>query len=227
MPPPRFAIAFGLVGLAGAWDAAARHLGGSPVVGAVIAAFGAAVLVALITVYVVERVRVPGSFAADFHSPVAFPFLTLPIVSAELLVSRLAVVAPIPAAAAFIALLAAGILLAVVHLTRLASGAISAGHLHGGQLLPSVAGTIVPAVVLARLGFDAPAAAFLGTGLLLALLFTVLLAVSAIGGTPVVPAVLPTLGILIAPPALGGVVALELDADGRLIAAFLGLTVVA
>lgn len=227
VPPSRFAIAFGLTGLAGAWDAVARYLGGSPVVGSAIALLATVVLVGLIGVYVAERVRVPGSFTADFRSPVQFPFLSLPIVSAELLISRLAVATPIPAAAGFTALLCVGMVLAFVHLVRLVSGAITAQHLHGGQLLPSVAGTIVPAVVLARLGFDAAAAALLGIGLVLALLFAGLLAGAAFGGTAVAPPLRPTLAILIAPPALGGTVALALDADVRVIAAFCGLTALA
>jgi len=217
--PPRFAIAFGLTGIAGAWDAAARQLAGSSLVGWVLAVVAAAVLVALLTGYVAGLRLRPEGGRADLSSPVLFPFFALPIVSAELLVSRLVPVRP-TAMAAFFALAALGAVVAVVHLARLISGRIEARHLHGGHLLPSVAGTIVPALVLARWGWDAAAIALLAIGLALAGMFAGLLVVATSTGHSIPAALRPTLAILVAPPALGGSVAIALHGDQRVVAAF-------
>jgi tellurite resistance protein TehA-like permease len=225
MAPNLFAIGFGLVGLAGAWDAAARSLGAPEAIGIVLGIVAAAFWAGQCALYLVQRWRVRGSFVDVARNPVALPFLMLQILSGEFLAARLAGVLPAEVAVAcwVLALLGAGI--AVAQLSLLLRGGILARHLHGGQLLPSVTGPLVAGLLAARADERDLSIGLLGVGLASAVLFTAVLIAAALLGHPVAKGLSPTLAILVSAPALGGLIVTQLDPATPVTDVFAGLTV--
>jgi tellurite resistance protein len=202
VPPNFFGIPFGLAGLAEAWHAAAPTLGTSTVVPNAIDIVAAVAWLALVTTYAARGVR---SVLADLRDPVLAPFVPVAAIAGMLLGSALSAYN-----------LAAGRVLVSVFLVitigvggwltgQWIVGDVDQGKFHPGYFLPTVAGGLVGAFCAAQVHLHAVGEASFGIGLLCWLLLGSIL-LNRLFFRPALPAALvPTLAIELAPPAVAGV----------------------
>jgi len=204
VPPSLFTIALGLAGLGQAWHAAEPVLGVPAAVPDAIFAVAAAAWVALVAAYAAQGWR---QVLADLRDPVLGAFVPAAAITAMILGGALAAAAP----AAF----AAGRVLVVVFLAgtivtggwltgQWITGRLDQDTMHPGYFLPTVAGGLAGATAAAGVRLPAVAEASFGIGIGAWLLL----------GSPVwtrlffrpmLPAALvPTLAIELAPPAVAG-----------------------
>ncbi|HEX4831784.1 MAG TPA: hypothetical protein VH478_11905 [Trebonia sp.] len=201
-PPNLFAIPFGLAGLAEAWDAAGPTLRTPTAVPDAVSVIAALAWVTLLACYGAQGTA---GALADFRDKTLSPFMSLAPITGMLLAVTL------PAHA-----LAAGQALVVVFLVAtLAFGGLLTGEwivarldydaAHPGYFLPTVAGGLVGAFCAAEVHLHGLAVASFGIGLLSWLLVgsTIL---NRLFFHPWLPsALVPTLAIELAPPAVAGI----------------------
>ena len=197
-----FGVAFGLTGLADAWRAAGPVLGIPSAVPDALFILAAAVWLILVVAYAAQgRVQV----LADLRDPVLAPFVSVPAIVATTLGAALATVA-----------FAAGRIIVVIFLVlTLALGGWLIGQwvfldlphdrLHPGYFLPTVAGGSVGATAAAGVNLHGAAEVSFGIAVISWLLLgsTVLNRLFFRPALP--PALIPTLAIELAPPAVVGV----------------------
>ncbi len=199
-------VGFGLSGLAGTWTTAAAA-------GLAPALVGDVLWVAAATAWAVTLVRVatgPGgsrALTADLRHPVLGPFAALAPTVGMLLGARLALEAGATGSTGRVLVAAfavAAAAFAMWFLADLLLGDHRVESLHGGYLLPTTAAALVAGQSLGTAGRDAAGHAAWGVGLLSwALVGAVLLGRLAVGPA-LPPALLPTLAIFSAPPAVAG-----------------------
>lgn len=203
IPLNLFGIGFGLSGLAGTWTAVADVGLGPAVVGDVLWLVAAAVWLVTLVRY---AARAGGARAvlADLRHPVLGPFAALAPTTALLLGGRLDREDRTAGQVLVVAALVVATAFGVWFLATLLEGGRDVDTLHGGYLLPTTAAALVGAQALAVAGWDTAARAAFAAGVLSWLLVgAVLLARLAL--RPALPAALvPTLAIFSAPPAVAG-----------------------
>jgi tellurite resistance protein len=202
VPPNFFGIPFGLTGLAEAWHAAAPTLGTSAVVPDVIDIVAALAWLALVVLYAARGAR---SAIADLHDPVLAPFVPVAAIAGMLLGSALSAYS-----------LAAGRVLVVAFLVitigvggwltgQWIVGEQDQGKFHPGYFLPTVAGGLVGAFCAAQVHLHAVGEASFGIGVLCWLVLGSILLNRLFFRAALPPALVPTLAIELAPPAVAGV----------------------
>lgn len=201
VPPNFFGIPFGLAGLAEAWDAASPVLGTPAAIGDAIDIAGAAAWLPLVAMYVA---RGPRSILADLRDPVLGPFVPVAAIAGMLLASALSAYS-----------FGAGRVLVIVFLVITISaggwltgqwiaGDLDPGKFHPGYFLPTVAGGLVGAFCAAQVHLRTVGEASFGIGILCWLLLGSIL-LNRLFFRPALPAALvPTLAIELAPPAVAG-----------------------
>jgi tellurite resistance protein len=202
VPPNAFGIAFGMAGLAEVWRAAAPVLGVPSGVPDGLFILAAVVWLTLVAAYAAQR---PARLGADLRDPVQAPFLSLPPTGGMILGASLATVAFTAGQVIVITFLVIAVGLGGWLFGQWVVGDISHDQLHPGYFLPTVAGTLVGASTAIEVHLHAAADASFGIGIISWLLLgsTVL---NRIFFHPSLPAALvPTLAIETAPPAVAGV----------------------
>lgn len=202
VPPNAFGIAFGLAGLAEVWRAAGPVLGIPSGVPDGLFILTAAVWLILIAAYAAQR---PARLRADLRDPVQAPFLALPSTVGMILSASLATVAFTAGQALVIVFLVITVVLGGWLFGQWVVGDIDHEQLHPGYFLPTVAGALVGAAAAVEVHLHAAADASFGIGIISWLLLgsTVL---NRIFFHPSLPtALIPTLAIETAPPAVAGV----------------------
>jgi tellurite resistance protein len=200
IPPNLFAIALGLAGLGQAWRAAETVLGVPPAVPDAIFILAAAVWLVLVAGYAAQGLR---RVLADLRDPVLSPFVPVAAITPMILGAALAT-------AAF----AAGRLVVVIFLavTIAAGGWLTgqwiAGDLdqdstHPGYLLPTATGGLVGAAA-AQVHLHAAAEASFGIGIVCWLLLYSIITNRLLFRRALPAALVPTLAIELAPPAVAG-----------------------
>jgi len=201
VPPNLFGIAFGLVGLGGAWNAASRTLGVSRAVPDAIFLLAAVAWLVLIAGYAAQG---PRQLLADLRHPVLAPFVSLAVIVPMILASALATVAFAAGRVLVIVFLAATIAAGGWLTGQWIVGDLGQDSAHPGYFLPTVAGGLIGATVAAQVHLHAIAEASFGIGILCWLLLgsTIL---NRLFFRPALPAALvPTLAIELAPAAVAG-----------------------
>jgi tellurite resistance protein len=201
----RYAIALGFAGLGGVWTEAQSTVNASPLVGLCLVVAAFIVWLWLTVRYVVGLIRSPGALAADLDHETTGPSVAyLPVVAILITThfhAQLGSVAPW-INGIFVAMLA---VVCAFLLTRWVSGSFAVSSPHPGYFLPVVAGPFI-----ASLGFStefehgAAVAAF-GVGVFFWAITGSVVFGRLMTGGPLAPGSLPSLGILLAPPATGGV----------------------
>jgi tellurite resistance protein len=203
-PPNFFSIPFGLAGLAVVWRLMASVYGSPPAVGDALFIASAAVWLALGAGAVARLLRAPRALLAELRDPVLSPFWVLPWIVGMLLASGLEAHAHAAAKVIFIACLLATIVYGgwltgqwfVVDLDR--------SKLHPGYFLPTVAGGLLGGGLAADMGLHALGWLSFGIGIVSWLLLGSLM-INRLFFTAMLPAALvPTLAIEVAPPAVAG-----------------------
>jgi len=211
VPPNFFGIPFGLAGLAEAWSAAAPTLGTPVVVPDAIDIVAAVAWLPLVVIYAAQGVR---SLLADLRDPVLAPFVPVPAIAGMLLGSALS---PYDLAAA-------RVLVCVFLVITIGAGGwltgqwiaaeVDQGKFHPGYFLPTVAGGLIGAFCAAQVHLHAVGEASFGIGVLCWLVLGSIL-LNRLFFRPALPAALvPTLAIEIAPPAVAGLAYFALGGPG-------------
>ncbi|ROR35908.1 tellurite resistance protein TehA-like permease [Curtobacterium sp. JUb34] len=203
LPLNTFGIAFGTAGLAGTWTVAGVELGAPPAIGEVL--WAAAALAWVITI--VRSLRRPGGvrgIRADLRHPVLGPFAALVPAVGSLLAAHLSATSPVVGAVGVWVMLVLTTAFGAWFLTSLLTVPRDIGTLHGGYLLPTVAGSLLAAQSLATIGAQTLAVGYFAAGILFWILIGAML-VARLATGPAIPApLLPTLAIFSAPPAVAG-----------------------
>ncbi|MDM0083365.1 SLAC1 anion channel family protein [Variovorax sp. J31P179] len=205
LPVNLFASVMGLSGLALAWRLAHDRFGAPAFVGEAIGAFALGVFVLVALGYLTKLAQHPQAVRAEFQHPVAGNFFGTIAISVLLLS---AVVEPYSAAAAratwTIGVLAA-FALSFVAVSRLLKGQVDASHAMPAWLIPGVAtldiavtGGHMPMAWASEINLFAGA-----VGAVLALVLFAMIVSRLVHRDPLVPAMTPSLMILVAPFAVG------------------------
>lgn len=210
IPAAFFAVVLGLAGLGGVWRRASRVYGMPAIVGEVLIGCAVAVWALLLVLYAAKWWLVRDRALEEAHQPVQYCFIGLAGVATMLIAGALL---PYSRLATLI-LFVPGLLFTV------AFGVWRTGQLwQGGRddalttpvlYLPVVGGAFVSATVLARLGHVDWAQMAFGAGALSWLAIESIVLRRLYNSPTLAPAMRPTLGIQLAPPAVGGVAYLAL-----------------
>ena len=204
IPLNTFAIGFGLAGLAEAWDVGGVALNLPPVVAQLLWAVAAIAWLWLLVAHLVRGARSSASLVGQLRHPAQGPIAALVPITGMLLAGELFTLLP-PAGIALLLLsdVVAGLFAAWLIGTWL-QGGLQLEAVHGGYLLPTVAGGLVGADVAAKAGLSSLGWALFGVGVFFWIIMT-LLVVLRLAFRPSLPdPLVPTMAILVAPPAVGG-----------------------
>lgn len=213
LQPNLFSIPLGLIGLAGAWRrlvVLGVTIGNPASLWLFVAGIG--IFGVLLALWLCKLAFHPAIVRAEWQHPVQGALLALIPVTVLLAIALAAPALPLPPAV-WISLAAATFLMQTVlawqMVARLASGQMPAELITPALYLPTVAGGIVGAMTLNALDLAGWAALLFGMGLGAWALLEVRILNSLFAG-PLPPALRPTLGIEIAPAAVGTLAAATL-----------------
>lgn len=203
VPAGFFGIVLGLAGLAGSWRLAAKVWNVTPAIGEALSLLAAAIWLMLMLFYVAKWIWFRSEALAEFNHPVLCCFVgVIPVTTALVGWAIRPYLYPLALALAIIGI--AGQLVFGIYRT----GALwKGGRDHAATTpvlyLPTVAGSFVSALVLSAFGHVSWAVPFFGAGLLswLAIESVLLHRLYVVAELP--PLLRPTLGIQLAPPAVG------------------------
>lgn len=213
-PVSFFAVVMGTGGLSLATHKLERLLDAGPRASLVIGGIAGAAFLVIGLLYLAKALRHPRAVIAEWHHPVRLSFF--PTISISLLVLSL-VALPVSRDAAE-PLWIAGTVMQVVFSLAVLSAWIGhrefqPPHLNPAWFIPAVGNIIVP-VAGVPLGYVEPSWFFFSFGLLFWLVLLTLVFNRLIFHTPLPERLLPTLTILIAPPAIGFLAWLGLSGHG-------------
>ena len=221
LPVSFFSTVMGMTGLAIAWQKAHLALGVPEVVWMSIAGFSSAVSIALLAAYALKMVRFSREVAAEWKHPVRVNFF--PTISISLLLLGIVWLEKAPSLA-FI-LWAAGTLIHLAFTFAILSSWMyhthyDIKHANPGWFIPVVGNLFVP---ICGVQFVSPEIAwfFFSIGLIFWIVLMTIVLYRIVFHDPIPPRLLPTLFILLAPPAVGFIaysaLSLELDAFARVL----------
>jgi len=203
VPASMFGMVLGIVGLGGAWRIASRVWLLPSWPGEAIIGLGAAVWLILLVLYAAKWAARRQESLAEFHHPIQCCFVGIVPVSTVLVGLALRPYGAVPA------LWIVGLGIA----GQLTFGIYRTGELWKGNrdpstttpilYLPTVAGSFVSAIALGTFGFGGWGMPFFGAGLLSWLAIESVLLHRLYVVSELAPALRPTLGIALAPPAVG------------------------
>lgn len=201
IPPNFFGIAFGLTGLGAAWEAARKIVTVPAAVPDTIDIVAAAVWAALLAWYVAGGLR---QVLADLRDPVQSPFVSLAAIVPMLLSASLSAVAFTAGRALVVVFLAVTIVYGGWLTGQWIAESLSQERAHPGYFLPTVAGGLLGAYAATTVNLHALAEVSFGIGILSWFLLGSTLLFRLFFSTMLPPALVPTLAIEIAPPAVAG-----------------------
>ncbi|MEU2261426.1 TDT family transporter [Streptomyces sp. NPDC019645] len=203
---PHFAIPLGLAGLGGAWTAGVLVLHAPKWVDDTLYTVAGVLWLLFSAVYIGERARHRGAFRSDRESAASGAGAAFLPVVGILLIVHFGRYMPLAAARTVCWILVAA--LAVVAAQLLAhwlTGQLTFQQLHPGYTLPLVAGPFIAAIGLASVQAVSAARAALGVGMFFWVVIGGVITARLITGGPLPERVLPSLSVLLAPPATGGI----------------------
>jgi len=221
MPVSFFAVAMGLAGLAIAWEKAGHVLGLPGAVGLVLQAVTAGAFVLLALAYLVKLFSHRAAVMQELHHPVKLSFF--PTISISLLLLAIATLRSAPALSEGLWLV--GMVLHLGFTLYVLSAWINHSHFEIQHMNPAwfipVVGNIVVPIAGVEHGYIEPSWFFFSVGVVFWLVLLVIVFYRVIFHPPLPGKLVPTLFILIAPPAVGFIAYLkltgELDAFARVL----------
>ncbi len=202
VPAPLFAAVMGLAGLGLAWRRAHEALGWPQAVGEALLALSAAVFAALVLLYAAKLVRFPAEVRAEFAHPVRVNFF--PAMSISLLLMAIAAL-PYGRGLAEPLWLAGAVLhlgFAVAVIRRWIVHPYQIQQINPAWFIPVVGNIIVP-IAGVPLGYAEVAWLFFAVGLVFWLVLFAIVLYRIIFHDPLPGRLIPTLVIMLAPPAIG------------------------
>jgi tellurite resistance protein len=198
-----FGIAFGLAGLAGTWTAASDALEINRAAANVLWLVAFVVWLVSLARYF-RGARTPKQVLTDLEHPVLGPFASLVTTTGMLYGAALSHYAPTAGRVVVLVMFVLGLAVATLFFTRLLVRQRDIDQLHAGYLLPTVAAGLIGGQSLATVGLPELGYGSFGVGILMWLLLGAAL-LGRLAFRPALPAALvPTLAIFAAPPAVGG-----------------------
>lgn len=227
IPLNTLAIPFGLAGLAESWTASSAVLGLPEIVPNVFWLIAAAGWVGMIVAHLVRGARVRLPLADQLRHPAQGPIAALVPVVGMLLGARLARALPTAGGVLVLASIAVALVLAGWLVARWLRGEATVTAAHGGYLLPTVAAGLVAASASAQIGWTALGWAAFAVGMLFWVVLFAALLVRFVAASALPAPLTPTLAVLVAPPAVGGLawIALTGSAEGPVVDGLAGATV--
>jgi len=204
-PVSLFASVMGIGGLAVAWRRAADLFSVSVAVGQTLAWVALAAFVVVFVAYAAKLVRAPRAVVEEVSHPMKMAFV--PTFSIALLVLPAALLPEQPRLAEamwWTGMAAQGILTLLVVRAWIGSPKMRTEHIHPGWFIPPVGNIVVP---LAGVSF-APSELtwfFFGVGIVYWIALLPLVLGRLIAAEPLPPRLLPTLAVMISPPAVGSI----------------------
>ncbi|SMX48036.1 SLAC1 anion channel family protein [Maliponia aquimaris] len=227
-PIPFFASVMGLSGMTLALHVAELQAGWPPLASSAALALTVAVFVGLSAIYTLKALRYPNAVAQEWRHPVKLSFFPALTISLLLIATALQAVQPGIARALWVvgALGQAGLTLAVLS-NWIGHRPFQTVHISPAWFIPAV-GNVVAPVAGVSLGFVESSWVFFAAGLVFWMVLLVLVMNRLIFHDPLPGRMVPTIAILIAPPAVAFLSWLQLnggvlDATARL---FYGTTIV-
>src|ERR1700761_3996089 len=220
VPPNLFAIALGTAGLGEAWAAARPVLGLPQAVPDAFLAAAALVWAVLVTFYLRQGGR---RILADLRDPVLAPFTSVAVITPVIPAVALAQ-ANLTAARVVVSVFVVATVVLGGWLTgQWVAGDIDQTAAHPGYFLPTVAGGLVGSYAAAEVQLRTVAEAMFGIGILCWLLLGSLVLNRLFFSRALPPALMPTLAIELAPPAVAGLAWFAINGGGNdLVARVLG-----
>jgi tellurite resistance protein len=211
IPLNTLAIPFGLIGWAGCWSTAQAAFGWASWTAEPFWAVAAAALIWLLVAHTIRGHRAGGSVADQLRHPAQGPIAAIVPLSVVMLGAHVHAAAPVLGSVLAYAGIASCIALSGSLVTLWIRGTVPLTAIHGAYFLPTVAAGFITAGVAANIGNPALAVAAFGfAAFFWVVLFTVLL-LRLIVAPPLPGPLTPTLAILVAPPAVGGMAWLEMN----------------
>lgn len=205
VPPNFFSISMGLAGLADAWRTANVLFGVPSFIGNVLYLITAVVFALLAGAVVTKLILRPGLLLAELRHQIAGPFYSLFPISGMLLTVGLGPHAYEVARALFLVFLVATFLFGGWITGRWISGPPGNDSIHPGYFLPTVAGGLIGGEGAADFGLNGLGWISFGIGILCWVLLGSLILNRLLVRPPLPAALVPTLAIEAAPPAVAGI----------------------
>jgi tellurite resistance protein len=204
IPLNTLAVGLGLAGLAELWSTAGATLKLPDVVGQLFWVIATVAWLWLIIAHIVRGAQSADSFASQLRHPAQGPIAALIPVTGMLIAGDLRSVIYWLGVTLFLVSLAVAAIFAGWLIALWLQGGLALESVHGGYLLPTVAAGFVAATVAGDAGFDLLGWALLGVGVFFWIIMT-LLVVIRLAFRPSLPdPLVPTMTILVAPPAIAG-----------------------
>jgi tellurite resistance protein len=203
IPFSALAIPFGLAGLAGTWSAATERLDLPPAIAEAFWIVAASAWLALIVAHGASGRRSSDTFAAQLRDPAQGPLAALIPIVAVLLGGHLEEYWTVAGTVVVVAGVVATFLFAAWHLAFLIGGHVNVEAIHGGYFLPTAAGGFIASIGLAKIGLREAAIGAFGVAILFWALILTVLVIRLAFRAPLPAPLVPTLAILLAPPAVG------------------------
>lgn len=201
VPLSWFSAPFGVSGLAGAWSYAAHAHLAPQIVGTLLGVLSGTVWIVLMVLYLRQVGGLRG-LAHDLADPTGGPFAALVLLTPTLLVVQVGHQAPNVARVAFDVVVVLMIGLAGWLIGLWISRPLELDRLHPGYFLPSLAGGYVASAGASALGQPHLAAVMFGLASLSWMVLGALVLARLMFRPPLPDALVPTMAIQIAPPAL-------------------------
>jgi tellurite resistance protein len=226
--PNLFGIAFGTVGLAECWRTAPEVVHAPSWIGDALAVVAGVAWVVVGAAWTAQIVRGRRTIDGELHDPVFGPFLAVGPIVGMLLALALVPHAERAGRIGFGVFAVAALLVAGLLTGQWIADRLDFAALHPGYFLPTIAGGFIGAQGAAELGWSGPAQALFGVGAVSWMLIGSLILARLIVGSPLPPALTPTLAIEVAPPAVAGNAYLavsggQFDTVARLLAGYVVL----
>jgi tellurite resistance protein TehA-like permease len=228
IPLNTFAIALGVAGVAETWSAASAVVELPTAVPQIFWGLAAVALIWLITAHSVRGIRTKSPLREQLRHPAQGPLAAIVPVIGMLLGGDLVAWSPVAGTVLVLVSLTAASVFAGWLVSTWTAGHVELGALHGGYLLPTVAGGFVAAGAADAIGLRDLGWAAFGVASLFWVVMTTLLIARLISRPPLPDALVPTLTVVVAPPAVGGLAlfALTDHVSTPLSLAFAGLTAI-
>ncbi|MFZ2869681.1 SLAC1 anion channel family protein [Zavarzinia sp.] len=204
LPLPLFAVPMGVGGLGLAWREAGRSLGAPVAIGEILLGLALLLWLVIAGLHLVRAFHHPGSLRADLRHPIRSAFAGAIGIGLMIVAGGLVPHAPDLATAVWLIAVGFHLLVGIWTVRGLLMAPREAATLVPPLLIPLV-GNIVAPIFGVRLGFETLSWMLFGLGALLWAMIQPLILGRIISGPPLPERLLPTLGILLAPPAVGTV----------------------
>ena len=210
-PIPFFAMVMGLSGTALALHAAEQHSGSEPIASQLILALAVGAFVILAGFYALKAIRYPGAVVAEWRHPVKLSFFPALTISILLIATAIRAMSMDVARVLWIigTIGQAGLTLAVLS-NWIGHRTFQTMHISPAWFIPAVGNVIVP-VAGVSFGFVETSWVFFSAGIIFWLVLLVLVMNRLIFHDPLPARMVPTVAILIAPPAVAFLSWLQLN----------------